>query len=104
MGCTSDFKSNDPQTVCDFVSISENENLYAVYGAFSLAFSPTALVALACLRVCSLSVISNYIYLIRFLQDESWAQLITSTEPVLRGIARHCRSGCKGTSIRHPAL
>ena len=52
MGCTSDFKGNDPQTVCDFVSVSENENLYAIYGAFSLAFIPTVLVALACLRVC----------------------------------------------------
>ena len=52
MGCTSDFKGNDPQTVCDFVSISENENLYAAYGAFSLAFIPTILVALAGLRVC----------------------------------------------------
>ena len=45
MGCTSDFKSNDPQTVCDFVSISENENLYAVYGALPLAFIPMPLVA-----------------------------------------------------------
>ena len=52
MGGTADFKSNDPQTVCDFVSISENENLYAAYGAFSLAFIPTILVALAGLRVC----------------------------------------------------
>ena len=52
MGGTSDFKGNDPQTVCDFVSVSENENLYAIYGAFSLAFIPTALVALDFLRVC----------------------------------------------------
>ena len=52
MGGTADFKSNDPQTVCDFLSVSENENLYAIYGAFSLAFIPTALVALNCPRVC----------------------------------------------------
>ena len=81
MGGTSDFKGNDPQTVCDFVSVSENENLYAIYGAFSLAFISTALVAQVCPRIGDRLL---HICLIQFLKDESRARLINSTEPVLR--------------------